>query len=1772
MSPASLSPEQKRAQLAELLRRKSQPAPEIHPLSPGQQSLWVLSQLSPDNVSYNLMAAAQLPASVDFNALSRAFERLVDRHPLLRCRVSLENGKPLQTFPTEFRPRIETLDGSMLTDEELRRAIELSADQPFDFNREPLFRIRFYQRLGTSPVLLLVAHHVALDFWSLDVLLDELARFYAVEVGIATEIPEPPTARYVEFVQEQRALANSDSGAAQWKYWEQALAGAPHQLNLATDRPRPPMQTYKGAAYAFEIPAETARRIRERAASLGATPYVLILSTYQALLHRYTGQDDFLVGTPMAGRNRREYERVVGHFVNPVAIRSDFSGNPTFVDLLNATRRRVAEAVDHQDFPFGLIAERLQATRDPSRTPLYQASFVWDRSRQSRINTTETHKPGSLILEPFLWGQRGAPFDITFTVIDLGDALRASFQYNTDLFDGSTLERMAGHFRILLQSVLEDPSRRISDLPLLSNAERQLIVTDWNSTAADYPRDSTTQELFEQIAREHPDRPAVEYGEELWTFARLNTRANQVARLLVDKGAGADVIVALCMRRTPDLLAAFLGVLKAGAAYVPLDPDFPADRIAFMLEDTAAPVILTESSLAESLPESSADIVILDQCEPLLATYSDENLETRSGPDNLAYVIFTSGSTGKPKGAQITHRGLVNYLFWAINEYRVSEGAGAPLHSPIGFDLTVTSIFAPLLGGRPVILVPESARLEILARTMLAHDEFSFVKVTPAHLKVLAHTLPNDQLAGRAQALIIGGEALYAENVAAWRKHAPATRLVNEYGPTETVVGCCVHEVRPDDPETGSIPIGRPIANTQLYVLDKYGNVAPIGVVGELYIGGDGVARGYLNRPELTSERFLPDPFRNEPAARLYRTGDLARYRPDGILEYLGRIDHQVKIRGYRIELEEIESVLSEHPSVKECVVVAIGEGVSEKRLATYIVPHAQNGIAVADLRSYLKESLPDYMVPAAFVMLASLPLTSHGKVDRKALPIPTGDRPDLEARYIAPESDLQKLLVEVWQAVLGIERIGIEDHFFDLGGASIQSLEVAARLQDAGWSLTADLIFQFPTIAELAPQLEARRAESVLPAPAPMIPSATKAARTESTSENIFESSTSRTKIESLGVYLPERVVTTEEVLQGCKVPISFPLEKMTGIRSRRWVAEGEYAVDLSLKAAADCLSRSRFKPDEIDLVICCNISRHDGPKQFSFEPGTAIRVRDKLGLTNALCFDVSNACAGFFTGIWIADGFLRSGAARNALIVSGEHITHLIETAQKEIESFLDPKLACLTVGDAGAAVVLERSADSDVGFEDLDLFTLGDYSDLCIAKATDREHGGAIMVTDSIRQTAVAIRHSVNHACEVLRRKRWGPESVDQVLLHQTSETALRDAGREINSAYQATVCSETNLILNLTERGNTASTSHFVALADRIREGRVTSGDRIVFGITGSGQTIGTALYRLDDLPDRMRDNAKQPSLPALRKPSIDRRTTARIASWGMTPETIPFRRDATELARLAAENCLANNSVARESIDLLLYTGVYRNDFLCEPAIAALLAGKLQINASTWNPGEPSTFALDLLNGPLGFLNACHVASELIESGKRSTVMIAASEIENNALVHPEQLRGLVETGSALLLEQAPAGGSGFLSFRFASFPEYIDLLRTQSTWKPGKTWLEIDHNEGYERALLDLIPEVVSQYLDCEDIPLAGIDAVVLPHISSDFVESLRSRMKLSSDQTVRLGIGDRDYFTSSIVGSLNVLSQSDRTQPDTWILMVSAAAGVQIGCALYRF
>lgn len=1030
------------------------------PLSFTQQRFWFLDQLEPDLPLYHEWTAVRLCGPLNIAVLEQSINALVHRHETLRTTFVVRDGEPTQIIAPVLNIPLPVIDlrplpGAARWDEANRLAGK-ATQQPFDLVHGPLFRVALFQIAEQESILLLTFHHIVIDAWSATVFYRELGALYTAFVqqqpAALAELP----VQYADFAVWQREWLQSPAFATQLAYWRQQLADLT-PLQLPIDHPRPHKQTYRGAQQAITFPAALVKALNALSQHAGTSLFMTLLAAFQTLLHRYTGQDDIVIGSPIANRNRPEIEGLIGCFTNTLVLRGDLAGNPTFRTLLARVRTTMLDALAHQDLPFEKLVDELQPERDLSRTPLFQVLFVFNNTA---LNFNQFD---ALQAEPVDFASTVARFDLLLSIMELGSGWKAHIEYNADLFDPATIERLVGHFQTLLAGIVADPDQPIANLPLLTPDERRQLLIDWNATATVYPKDKSLQQLFEEQVARTPDAEALVFEAQRLTYQELNARANQLAHHLQALGIGPEAPVGICLERSVDLVIGLLGILKAGGAYVPLDPAYPPERVAFMLADGQPLVLLTQAALLPTLPESAAQVICLDRDWDVITQQPTANPTSAVTATSLAYILYTSGSTGRPKGVEIEHHSAVALIDWARRIFTQDEIAGTLASTSICFDLSVFELFVPLSCGGKVILAPNALHLP----TLSAAAEVTLINTVPSAMTELVR---NRAVPEGVKVVNLAGEPLKNALVQQVYQSTQVQRVFNLYGPSEDTTYSTFTLV-----ERGASTeptIGRPLANTQLYLLDSQLQPVPVGVIGELYIGGEGLARGYRNRPELTAEKFIANPF---GAGRFYRTGDLARYRPDRNIEFLGRRDNQVKLRGFRIELGEIETALTQHPAVREAVVVVREDQGSDKRLVAYITTSGSQPDALEmTVADHLRRMLPYYMMPTTFVQLDALPLTPNGKVDRRALPAPVATRPSATDAFAPPSTPTEARVATIWCEVLGVEPIGIHHDFFAIGGHSLLATQIISRCREAFQAEIALLsLFEERTIAGLAARIE---------------------------------------------------------------------------------------------------------------------------------------------------------------------------------------------------------------------------------------------------------------------------------------------------------------------------------------------------------------------------------------------------------------------------------------------------------------------------------------------------------------------------------------------------------------------------------------------------------------------------------------------------------------------------------------------------------------------------
>lgn len=1073
--PEEISPEQ-------TIPRRKDSGPV--PLSFAQQRLWFLEQLGESN--YLVPATSRLIGRLDVKALEASLNEIVRRHEALRTTFTTIEGQPMQVIAPQLALTLSVQDLSRLPFDE--RALEArrlreEALRPFDLERGTLVRASLARLDENEHLLMLTMHHIVSDGWSLGVLFSELATLYeGFVVGQPASLPELPI-QYADFAVWQRQWLSGKVLERQLTYWKEQLAGSPAVLELPTDRPRPAVQTNQGSFLTCEIGPELTEALKELSRREGVSLYMLLLAAFKTLLARYADQEQVVVGTPIANRNWIDIENLIGFFVNTLVLRTDLSGNPPFRELLMRIREVTLGAFAHQDVPFEKLVEELQPDRDTSRTPLFQVMFSLQNAPMPSLELSNVTM--TLLQDE----NTSAQFDLTLDVTERPHGMECLLEYNTDIFEHSTAQRILTHFSNLLESIANNPQQRLRELPLLTEAERRKILVQWNDTARDYPRESCVHQLFEQQVERSPQAAALVFRDERITYAELNQRANQIAQYLRQVGVRPETRVGILLERSVEMPVALLAILKAGGAYVAFDPSYPPERLRYMIEDSDVSVLLTQKCLLAGLPESLARLICLDSEWASIAELSAQNVPSEAYAANLAYLVYTSGSTGRPKGILIEHRSLVNASYAFIHKHRMTESDRLLQFASLSFDVAAEEFFSAWLSGGCVVMRPEQVVGSYAEFATLLQREKVTVVNLPASFWLEWLTALADhggKVPESLRLVIVGNEKTLEEMLQKWRRlMGDRVAWSNAYGPSETTITASNYEPSSNGwarEDKSTVPIGRPVMNVEMYVLDAAQQLVPVDVAGELYIGGAGVARGYHKQAAQTAERFIPHPYSGKVGERLYRTGDAARYRADGNVEFLGRVDEQVKIRGFRVEVGEVEAVLAQHASVRDSVVLAREDERGGHRLVAYVV--GSNGeLRTEELRTYLKQKLVEYMVPASFVMMEALPLTPNGKVDRRALPEAEGARPDTDEVYVEPRSAMERTIANIWQEVLKLEKVSVNDNFFGLGGHSLLLVRAHSKVSEVlRVKLSMMEMFKYPTVSALAEHLSEQRDSTTTP------------------------------------------------------------------------------------------------------------------------------------------------------------------------------------------------------------------------------------------------------------------------------------------------------------------------------------------------------------------------------------------------------------------------------------------------------------------------------------------------------------------------------------------------------------------------------------------------------------------------------------------------------------------------------------------------------------------
>jgi len=1025
------------------------------PLSFAQQRIWFLHQMDSQNPAYNESPTIRLTGSLNIEVLEQSLNAIIERHEILRTTFPMIDGKPIQKILPSLQINLLVVNLQDLPSNQIEEIIAQELQKPFDLTQAPLVRFTLLDLGQESYILVPVIHHIIIDGWSKGIFFKELSYFYQSFLSkTPVNLPQLPI-QYADFAVWQRQWLQGEILENQLNYWQKQLADAPPLLELPTDQPRPSIPTFQGHTLNFQIDPDLTDKLKTLSQRSGVTLFMTLLATFTTLLFRYSHQEDILIGTPVANRNRQEIEPLMGFFVNTLVMRNSLQGNPTFWELLQQVRQSVLGAYANQDVPFEQVVDVLQIERSLSYNPLFQVMFALQNAPLGDLNLPGL-KATSLAVENVR-----VKFDLSLvleeTETEKGTYLEGFWEYSSDLFTAERITRLVGHFQTLLKGIVTNPQQQVGELPLLMEAEKQQLLVDWNQTESPYPKNKCIHQLFEEQVTKNPDAIAIIYEQESLSYQQLNQKANQLAHYLQSLGVKLDELVGICVERSPLFIIGILGILKAGAAYLPLDSNYPLERLIYMLQDSDLSVLLTQENIANNISFTAIQTIKLDHDWPIISQQDTVNPISDVKPENLAYIIYTSGSTGKPKGVLIAHKGVCNLITQERQLFDIKPQSRILQFASFSFDASVSEIFMALLSGASLVmgnsdsLLPGENLLNLLKK-----QKITLTTLPPSALTVM----PPEKLP-HLQTLIIGGEASSAELLSKWCQNY---NLFNGYGPTESTV--CTTFALIQSPEQKPF-IGKPIGNLQVYILDPNLNPVPIGVNGELYIGGEGLAKGYLHQPTLTQSKFIANPFGNDSNSRLYKTGDIVRYSSDGNIEFINRIDNQVKIRGFRIELGEIEAVLTQHPQVRKGIVIVREDELGTKRLYAYIIPETTE-LTSGELRLFLQNKLPHYMLPAFLIFLEAFPLTTNGKIDRRALPEPE-IKLDNTTNKVIPSTEIEKTLADIWQTVLGLKQVSINDNFFELGGDSILAIQIIAKANQAGLQITPNQLFSHQTISQLA-------------------------------------------------------------------------------------------------------------------------------------------------------------------------------------------------------------------------------------------------------------------------------------------------------------------------------------------------------------------------------------------------------------------------------------------------------------------------------------------------------------------------------------------------------------------------------------------------------------------------------------------------------------------------------------------------------------------------------
>lgn len=1286
------------------------------PASKDQERLWILSKFKQVKGAYNMPGLIHVKGNLNLEIFKACITDLLVRHEPLRTSFTIVNDQLFQLINEVVEcdlPIIKINDS-----ESLNTFIQNKIHSSLDLQYDKLFNVYVIDKGDFEYSILVLLHHAIADGWSLNVLLRDLSTLYTLRLEKAEVLTLPELEiQFMDVVGSEIEFASTIHYDNQLNFWKAYLEGIPELLDLPTVNLRKRIQSYEGKTFEFTLEPNLVNRLKEISSQENTSLFVTLLAAFKILLTKYSNQDDITVGILHANREHQAIQDIIGFFVKTLPIRTKLTNDSTFRKVINNISRDFTSILKHKDISFYDIANATNTSRVSSHNPIFQVLFSYENIPNVEL------KLGNLSTTVERLSGFYSKFDLALDVKDKGDQnLVFSFEYNIDLFNETFIEQLKEGFIAILNKISLEPTKKIIDIDALSNTERNTILNEWNNTSRNYDTYNSLIDLFKENVNRFPNQIASVYGNHSLTYKELDNLSDVYANYLFNKGIRKSDFVCLVFERNEKLLPVLLAIMKTGATYIPIDPSYPKDRVSYIVNHSESKYIITHKSLKLHTHSLNVKVpsIFIDECVEDENTYFTQADFQPIKKDSIAYCIYTSGSTGLPKGVEISHKALVNFLLTMKERPGMKTGESILAVTSISFDISGLELYLPLISGGTTIVCPYESIInpEKLVETINRHNP-SLMQATPSLFKLLKSV--NWQ--GKKEMKIFCGGESFPKELAEWLK-VRCDSVWNMYGPTETTIWSLTHEF---EDVINDVPIGRPIANTQIFILDQYLKPIPIGVIGDLYIGGNGLATSYYKDPEQTDTKFINWQCDGH-SSRIYKTGDRAKYDTLGNVYFMGRKDFQVKLNGHRIELEEIEAVLNQIDFIKQTVVLVDKFGEDNQHLIAYLETN-ELSVDIGKIRSIISTKLPAYMVPAKFIAIKKFPLTANGKIDRKNIHTEKNfelliERKDIEK----PLTETEDILLKIWEKVLNIKPIGITDDFLSLGGSSISSVKITSLASAKGVIISPEMLFEYPTIKELAlassnttdinigADITAQQEElSLLDSFSDF--------RTDSGDKFKYDIIKRNMVIESIGKYIPEIELSSTDIVNSCLNKIRFPMQHITGIESIRKLPKEKDSISLAISAVENCLTSSKYNPLDIDLVISCGIFRLDSNNGIQIDPSFSHQIKHHFGMSNAQNFDISNACAGLFTGLIVAESFLRNNTAKRCMIFSSEYLTHITETAQLEVESISDKKIAGLTAGDAGLAMIVELGDNGDIGFQDLHLFTMGEYSDLCIIKPTER-----------------------------------------------------------------------------------------------------------------------------------------------------------------------------------------------------------------------------------------------------------------------------------------------------------------------------------------------------------------------------------------------------------------------------------------------------------------